>query len=470
MSFTQKYPASAVPTLAFFTISALTFLAFRMPMVAGLGLCVLCVLGFGLRFPILTLYIYAAASFLSYIPLFASVKVGVPTLAGALFLLATGANAGLCVKISRANSSIYGWLLYFVIACFIAALLNPRWFLSNPRGLITFISLALTTIAAAYLLRSQQLMLRVGYILSTGAVMVAALTCYQSLTGAYNSLGLFHSNTDRAYGIADPNYTAAILVTLFPLLFAQSISAKRLLSRMIIASGLAIVLTGIGMTASRGGFLGMVLTGFVCLFIVSSAEESTLKFPAIARRIGFAVLLLCAFAIALTATPDSLWNRLSSLQDRQKVDNESRLDLWAVYTQEWLASPVFGHGPGYMDPEALENRINIPHNTPIELLLAIGGFGFLAYAGLSLCAIRELWRARRAFSHAGNSRMRAFASALIAAFIGFHFTALFLNRGDDKKLWFLFGVATAVVALSRRQSLSSAPLVPAAMALHEGIR
>ncbi len=455
-------------TLAFLSFTTGAFLAFLMPMTVGLGICVVSVLGLSLRFPILTVYIYAAAGFLSYVPLFANVKVGVPSLAGALFLLAAGANAVLWGRRSRAESYIYRWLLVFVIACFFAALNHPRWFIDNPRGLVTFSSLALTVLAASYLLQSERSMIIVGYTLSAGAVVIAALTCYQSVTGSYNSFGLFTSSTDRAYGLADPNYTAAILVTLFPLLFAQTVSARRLQSTLLIAAGLVIVLAGIGMTASRGGFLGMILTGVSCLFLIKPPARSAERPRAAVRRLGFATLLVCLFAIALLASPHSLWDRLSSLQDQQKVRDESRLHLWAVYSKEWLASPVFGYGPGYMDPEAREDRINIPHNTPIELLLEIGGFGFLAYAGLSLCAIRELWIARETFRECGNSRMQAFASALIGAFIGFHFTALFLNRGDDKQLWFLFGVTIAVGALSRRQFLNEKAVGLNQLAMHEG--
>jgi hypothetical protein len=64
--------------------------------------------------------------------------------------------------------------------------------------------------------------------------------------------------------------------------------------------------------------------------------------------------------------------------------------------------------------------------------------------------------------------MAAIASAMIAGLIAFHFTALFLNRGNDKQLWVLFGMAAAIISLAQRQrTISSSATEPRVVELAE---
>lgn len=433
----------AIPVCGLFGFASFKHL---LPIVLVAGLSA--TLALGLRFPLATLFVYASSGFLAYVPVFGNVKMGVPAVTGALFLLTTGYHYLSAPQSADRRSAMIPWLTMFVASCVLSSVFNFRALVSDPRGLATFVALALTTVAAMRLLTQPGTIWKVGMILAVGAVMVAALTCYQSVTGSYNTMGLFVSGDDRAYGVADPNYTAAILVTMFPLLFAAMVTSRGAL-KVAFAAGLALLLSAIGMTASRGGFLGMVLTGLACLFFVPTSESRGAA-GTLLKRAGVGVVLAALMGGALAVSPDALWTRLSTLEDQKKVDNESRLELWSFYGKQWQESPWLGYGPGYLDPDSADGRMNIPHSTPMQFLLEVGVIGFTAYVGLSLCLLVELWSARNAFRRVHETRMAAFAGALMATFVGFHFTAFFLNRDNDKQFWLLLGVSAATVALSRR--------------------
>jgi O-antigen ligase len=447
------------PFVGFVVLTLLSFAAFRMPVAAGVGAGALIILALGLRFPLITLYVYAATTFLSYVPLGGA--VGVPTATGGIFLLAAGLEASLGNAPPRASlfgqkSQISRWLMLFWIACCVSVLANPREFLSNPRGLITYGGLAITVPAVAFLVRTDHSIVRLSQILTWGAISAAALTCYQSLTGSYNTFGFFHSGppAERAYGFADPIYTSATLDTIFPLLFALLITAKRTRVKAALTIALLVTLIAVGMTASRGGFLGLVLSGILCLFMISPTTASWTR-TSIVKRLGVTVLLVGVFGVALYVSPENLWERVSTLSDEEKVGNESRLRVWEDYIKDIKERPWFGYGPGYITPDTEDERTIIQHSTPLEFLTEIGGFGFSAFVGLSLCILYELGRARSQFQLNGDAQMAAIASAMIAGFIAFHFTALFLNRGNDKQLWVLFGMAAAIISLAKRQRTMS---------------
>ena len=117
--------------------------------------------------------------------------------------------------------------------------------------------------------------------------------------------------------------------------------------------------------------------------------------------------------------------------------------IWADYLGQLQESPWWGHGPGYV-----EEKEELYHNTPLQILFECGVVGFISFAVVNGAAFVETTRARKRFAQQGNHDLTILSGATAASLIGFHSTAFFLTSATHKELWFLIGFAAALHHLS----------------------
>ena len=181
------------------------------------------------------------------------------------------------------------------------------------------------------------------------------------------------------------------------------------------------------------------------------------KTAGIRRRAPIIAFLLFCGVLAVATAPQVFWDRVSTLEDWSHPGDmkESRVGLWTDYVQVWLKSPVWGHGPGWLDPTLIGNSTQFPHNTILQLAIEVGLVGLIPYFIVNLVAFVGALRARRLFAGQGNERLSVLSGAVALSLIGFHTTAFFLSSAGHKELWVLIGMAAALhhLATSPEQPL-----------------
>ena len=426
-------------------LSAMSVIGFLHPELAVVTIVGSACLVLGIQFPEIALLLYAGTLLFFQVPLASEIKIAIPAATGGLLLVVSFVR-WMCMGATwKVRSILPTLLLYLGATIIISAAVNSTWFLSRPGGLFTFIGLGATSIAVCYLVRDCILAYRVVAALVLGVPLIAGVTIYEEWSGNYNVFGLFSSGENRAYGLADPNYTAALLVTILPFILACYTRATSLVIRVSMIVLLVCCYVGIVLTASRGGVIGAIVTTILAACWVPSVvgrHRSWGRFTAF-TLLGISVMVAVIFA------PQTLWQRLQTHDQWTNPRAEGRLRIWDSYLDLALQSPWWGHGPGYLDPDYLKGRESIPHNTPLQMFTEVGVFGATAFLLVNAMAIWESLKARKRFLKFGNSDGASLSGAIGASLVGFNVTAFFLTSATHKELWVVLGLAASMHNISR---------------------
>jgi O-Antigen ligase len=232
--------------------------------------------------------------------------------------------------------------------------------------------------------------------------------------------------------LQDPNELALAGGIGLPLAFAFGQVRKGSLGRRALAVfAFAIVLLCVVLTASRGGQL-------VCVAVLAAY---------FVKRVGIAGLFLGG----ILALP------LLLLGGRGGEDASSstleRIDCWAEAISMWRAHPLLGVGLGQFN----EYHYMTAHNSYLLSLAELGLpgmflFGSLLYlsAKIPYAALAHLRRATTPELQIGAELMRAWAVALLAAFIGLAVGIFFLSFTYHYVLWIYLGLSGALYSAIRK--------------------
>ena len=322
--------------------------------------------------------------------------------------------------------------------------------------------------------------------LLTAGALVAALSLYQEITGAYQQEfgGLAHrriietgdgepvqdvGRQRRAQGPVDePNRFAQILVVLLPLacfLYRTAPSPEQKFSAGVLG---AFALTGIALTLSRGGLITVGLMAVAMVFFGWMR----------ARHLVAGTLAL--FAIVPLFSPPFL-DRITSIVDARHLLGESQMAQQQAdgairgRTTEMLAAlyvfrdhPLVGVGPGqfsrfyftdYARRADIKFRdISVPrraHSLYLELGAEHGALGLGAFLAIVGLLMRRLWRARRAWQGRSEEAVDL-STALWLSLFGYLSTGIFLHLSYQRYYWFLLAIASAGAHVLQERRLPAA--------------
>ncbi len=182
-------------------------------------------------------------------------------------------------------------------------------------------------------------------------------------------------------------FFSSYLVLVFPLLLGRLLS---------------------GWKEGEGRTLRMILLGFVVCMLVAARTRSSIvawvmsmlvfgvaaPFPPIWKRrlaasVGALVVLAAIVALAVPRAPGDLWNTIKGGHEQSL---ERRMYFWSAGWEAFLASPVFGFGPGSYEETMLEFRspdywmsasedvVPHAHNEVLEVAVEYGLVGLLLLA------------------------------------------------------------------------------------------
>jgi O-antigen ligase len=248
----------------------------------------------------------------------------------------------------------------------------------------------------------------------------------------------------------DPNELAFSLVVLIPLTLALFNGTGSRLARLLLVVVAVIQATGVVVTQSRGGLVGLlVVLGLTAWSYKGRAALMT---------------VVAVAAIGAAVSSDALWNRLQFITSYQ-VDGAiaGRLEAWHVgwliFLDRWwlgvgignfpLAWPLYAASPS--------GKWITAHNAFIQILGELGVVGLIGFVTLLAITVAGLRRARLA-SGAGEVReIESFAKGLVVALWGYLSCSLFLSVAFNWFLYLILGLSVSVIAMAPKQAARMAP-------------
>jgi len=245
----------------------------------------------------------------------------------------------------------------------------------------------------------------------------------------------------------DPNDMALLLVITIPFAFFM-IGSCRLASKALLVAAIGLMLAGLALTESRGGFLGLCAIG-VLMFLIGSRQARRVTLLA-----GGVSVLVFTFA-----APRSFWDRISTIYnyegDYNLREEGGRIAVWKAGLQMIEANPITGVGIACFPVEhgALSgSRLQMAaHNSLIQITAELGVAGLILFVGIISLSILRARRIRiEARQGETESNLLWFASAVEVAFVGFAVSGFFLSHAYSPIFCFLTGMAGALVARHRQ--------------------
>lgn len=260
--------------------------------------------------------------------------------------------------------------------------------------------------------------------------------------------------------VGDANYYALCALTAVPMAYCFMNAATSRWERLFFAASLVILLLGITVSGSRGGFLGLTAE----VFFLALKSRRPLRAFVVMSALALPLLLLL---------PDSPINRLLHPNVGDNIGTESRTEVWKAGLRMIESNPVFGIGLGRFKPsvEAFENGGNVKslaHNTYLEISAELGLPALIVFGAIVFFSIRTLDRLRRQTLRDKQVFLYHAVLSHEVALVGLLVSSMFLTAEYQKNFWLAFygsmfvpPVIRSVNARARRAALDSSKPQPA---------
>lgn len=302
-------------------------------------------------------------------------------------------------------------------------------------------------------------------------VALSTLTVYQEITRTYdnNYWGFAQSavrqisttmeDRARAFGtVNDPNYFGQLLLVLAPLAVWAILNGRTWLGKTFGIAALLLLLSAIGLTFSRGAYLGAVIVLVVYAMYLRLDARYLLVLPLIGALLYVAPPEFRARFGTLEEVMPGVTNA-GAYNDGSIQGRSVKAEIAFAILADNL---IFGVGRGnyrfhYRDyiqeiEGAGSNTERDAHSLYLEVAAEQGIVGFAVFAGLILTVWGRLRVAERLFAAAGERRMAALSVAVKVGFLGYLVTSLFLHGAYGYMFWLQVGMAVALVVIAQREA------------------
>ena len=273
-------------------------------------------------------------------------------------------------------------------------------------------------------------------------------------------LGLASGPTSEGNGPArlggsagDPNFLGSWLLSSALLALGLMALARRQRDRVLLGGVVALLLTGMGLTLSRGTFVAAGVVGATAVLVMQG------------RRRGAGLALVVGLAAIVTWLSSSSLARNRVLGGGDKTSG--RTDLWTIAWQMVVQHPWRGVGldnyvvrsSEYMrDVHPISTTYLVVRTAPDQVhnvylqLLAEGGIPLLVLVLVFvLFCLRATLVVARRFDASGRPREALFVYSVLLAQVSMLAAALFLSSSVDKRLWLLLALGPALTVAFRRR-------------------
>jgi O-antigen ligase len=247
-------------------------------------------------------------------------------------------------------------------------------------------------------------------------------------------------------GTYDVNDLALLFVVTLPFAFFMLKESTKF-QRLLLLAAIVLMVVGIIKSASRGGFLGLVI---ISVFLLIRSSKQVRKY-AILAILGGAIM----FAMA---APAAYWARIStifSLKNDYNMNLQTgRVMVWQNGLKMITTYPLTGVGINSFNIAHAGfsgTNINIsPHNSFLQIAAELGIPGLLLFLSIIFTSMIAARRVRRLIKEGKiPQELWWLAAAIEISFIGFIVSASLLTHAYSPIFCFLTGISASLVARYR---------------------
>ena len=337
-------------------------------------------------------------------------------------------------------------LLALIAFMFVGAVLSPVWKGGALRHTIDFAKVYVAWILTFLLITSFDRLRRIIYIQTVSVAVICAISIIKGhdqprLEGV---IGGIYSN---------PNDLAFAVVLTLPFALAFLVTSKSALKKGLWVLGMLIMLAALFLTASRAGFINLVISGAVTLWHFGVRG----KRPALIAGVLLSGVLLMALA------GGKLYDRFEALSGNSATGDDSaygsyqdRMYLMKRALEGIEYYPVFGVGAGNF--VSFSDDWHEVHMTYLQICVEGGIPALILYLTFFGCGFKNLRTMRKAKNLDEHTVL--FVGALHSSLIGFIVGALFAPESYQFFPFFAVAFTSTLLQTLRERELEPITAAP----------
>jgi hypothetical protein len=370
---------------------------------------------------------------LNYIPL--------AKISGIFALLGLLSSAGRAKRGFRDLPREAKYFLGMICMLFVGALLSPVWRGGGFFKALDFSKALVAWVLTFLVITSFSRLRRIIFIQSASVAVIAVVSVLK---------GRSHPRLEGVIGgiYSNPNDLAFAIVLTLPFCFAFLLSARNIPRKAAWGGAMLVMCAALFMTASRAGFIDLLVTGTFCLWI----------FGVKGKRIHLIVAAAVVALVVGVAAGGRLKDRFVAISGTD-LDNDVDLSAYGSYEQrrylmvksvEGIAHYPLGIGLGnFPQYSGVWREVHVSY-----LQIAVeGGVGalvfYLLFFGRGFANLKKL---RRMTNY--DPEIDLFAGALHATLIGFVVGALFAPEAYQYFPYFAVAYTSVLLAIAREREPS----------------
>lgn len=336
------------------------------------------------------------------------------------------------------------YLLALIGVLFMSALLSPIWKGGALNNTLDFAKVWIVWILTFLLVTDFARLRRLIYIQSASVAVISLV----SIIRGHN-----HPRLEGVIGgiYSNPNDLAFAIVLTLPFSLAFLLTAKRAFVRVCWTGGILMMGLALFMTASRAGFISLLISGTVCLW----------HFGVKGRRFYLIVASVLAMIVLLAVAGGPLANRMVAISGR--VDTQEESKAYGSYEQrKYLNSkaiegiehyPILGLG--VRNFQTYSGVWHDVHMTYLQIAVEGGIPSLILYLLFFASAFRNLRKLRRRRDL--DVRTTLFVGGLHSSMIGFVVGALYAPEAYQFFPYFATAYTSALTAMTKEDGSVSEP-------------
>jgi putative inorganic carbon (hco3(-)) transporter len=268
-----------------------------------------------------------------------------------------------------------------------------------------------------------------------------ALVC--AIILCISTIQLYFTDVERAGAtigaklFGDANDAALLFVSILPFSGLWISSKKFRFGKLFYGLSIAILVAGVILTQSRGGFLGLLVVLFVLYFRGKNKIKAIVSLAVIALIIQFFL-------------PSKIGERYSTIGTYQEdASAMGRITAWKAGLKMMAARPLTGVGVGcfsvaYGTQFGSGGRWMAPHNTFIQVGAETGLIGLTIFILLLTTSIAQLRRIKSPDPDHEEDEIFKIRDMIIASILGFIMCAFFLTQALNFMLYYLIAASVSL--------------------------
>lgn len=359
-------------------------------------------------------------------------------ISGVLALLGLILAAG---RTKRGFSDLPREAFYFVAIIFfllVAAALTPVWKGGAFFKLLDFSKALIVWVLTFFVVTNFARLRKIIFIQSGSVAIIAVLSVLK---------GRSHPRLEGVIGgmYSNPNDLAFAIVISLPFCFAFMLSARNVLTKMAWSVVMLAMCTALFMTASRAGFIDIIVTGAVCLWIFAIKGKRP-------HLVVGAIIVALLVGVAAGGRLKDRFLAINEANINNSVDEsahdsyEQRRDLMITSLKIIVRYP---YGVGVGNFQVISGVWRDVHTSYLQIASEGGVLALLFYLLFFFRGFTNLKQLRKIPYN--DPQMKLFAGALYATLVGFLVGSLFAPEAYQYFTYFAVAYTSVMLAIAKEK-------------------